>query len=116
MRPSSSLASRRFARIKASVFVLPMPMKAAAEPFVTDVGLPGMRWVARDLKPPIFQQAAELFAQGMSVREVRKALGISHGEAGRLRLRAAAEGLLEPGREDEGDEAEIAADGPLRLN
>ena len=26
-------------------------------------------------------------------------LGISHGEAGRLRLRAAAEGLLEPGRE-----------------
>jgi len=78
--------------------------------------LPGIRWVARDLKPPIFQQAAELFARGMSVREVRKALGISHGEAGRLRLRAAAEGLLEPGREDEEEEAEIAADWPFRLN
>ena len=57
--------------------------------------------MARDLKPPIFQQAAELYARGMSVREVKQALGISHGEAGRLRLRAAAEGLLEPEREDE---------------
>jgi hypothetical protein len=52
----------------------------------------------------------------MSVREVRKALGISHSEAGRLRLRAAAQGLLEPGREDEGDEVESAADEPYRLN
>jgi hypothetical protein len=55
-------------------------------------------------------------ARGMSVREVRKALGISHSEAGRLRLRAAAQGLLEPGREDEGDEVESAADEPYRLN
>jgi len=79
-------------------------------------GAAGVRWTARDLKPPIFQQAAELFAQGMSVREVRKALGISHGEAN-LRLRAAAEGLLEPGREDdEGEEADVAPDGPFRLN
>jgi hypothetical protein len=29
-------------------------------------------------------------------RAVKQALGISHGEAGRLRLRAAAEGLLDP--------------------
>jgi putative DNA primase/helicase len=70
-----------------------LPFEAAVEAFITDAGLLGIRWVARDLKPPVFQQAAELFAQGMSVREVRKALGISHGEAGRLRLRAAAEGL-----------------------
>ena len=52
-----------------------LPFEAAVEPFVTDAGQPGIRWVARDLKPPIFQQAAELFAQGMSVREVKKALG-----------------------------------------
>jgi AAA domain len=60
-----------------------LPFEAAIEPFITpDGGLPGIRWVARDLKSPIFRQAAELFARGMSVREVRKALGISHGEAG----------------------------------
>ena len=93
-----------------------LPFEAAIEPFITDSGLPGIRWVARDLKPPTFQRAAELFAQGMSVREVKKALGISHGEAGRLRLRAAAEGPLEPGREDEAEEAESAADEPFRLN
>jgi hypothetical protein len=40
----------------------------------------------------------------------------SHGEAGRLRLRAAAEGLLESGRQDEAEEAEIGPDGPFRLN
>jgi hypothetical protein len=42
-------------------------------------------------------------------------LGISHGEAGRLRLRAAAEGLLE-GRDDEEEEAEMGADAAYRLN
>ena len=93
-----------------------LPFEAAVEPFITEGGAPGICWVARDIKPPIFQQAAELFARGMSVREVKRALGISHGEAGRLRLRAATEGLLEPGREDEGDEVESAADEPYRLN
>jgi putative DNA primase/helicase len=94
-----------------------LPFEAAVEAFITpDGGLPGIRWVARDLKPAIFQQAAELFARGASVREVRKALGISHGEAGRLRLRAAAEGLLGAGQEDEAGEAEIAPGGPFRLN
>ena len=33
-----------------------------------------------------------------------------------LRLRAAAEGLLEPRREDEGEETEIGADRSYRLN
>jgi putative DNA primase/helicase len=94
-----------------------LAFEAAIEPFITpDCGRPSIRWVAQDLKPPIFQQAAELFAQGLSVREVKKALGISHGGAGRLRLRAAAEGLLELGQEDEPEETEVGADGPFRLN
>jgi putative DNA primase/helicase len=93
-----------------------LPFEATVEPLITDSGLPGIRWTARDLKPPIFQQAAELFARGLSVRAVKQALGISHGEAGRLRLRAVAEGILEPGREDEGEEAETVADEPYRLN
>ena len=45
-----------------------------------------IRWLARDLKPSIFEQAAALFQEGRSVRQVKNLLGISHGEAGRLRL------------------------------
>jgi len=52
----------------------------------------------------------------MTVREVKATPGVSHGKAGRLRLRAAAEGLLEPGREDEGEEPEDAPNEPYRLN
>jgi hypothetical protein len=77
-----------------------LPFEAAVEGFASGAGGPGIQWVARDLKPPIFQQAAELFARGASVREVKQALGISHGEAGRLRLLAAAEGVLGSGRQD----------------
>jgi hypothetical protein len=47
---------------------------------------------------------------------VKTLLGISHGEAGRLRLMAAAEGLFDAGRADEQEEAEIGPDGPFRLN
>jgi hypothetical protein len=94
-----------------------LPFEAAVEQFIApDVGLPGVRWAARDLKPPIFQRAAELFARDMSVRAVKQALGISHGEAGRFRLRAAVEGLLDVGREDEREDTESVADGPFRLN
>jgi putative DNA primase/helicase len=45
-----------------------LPFEAAVEPFTGDGGPSRICWVARDLKPPIFQQAAELFAQGLSVR------------------------------------------------
>jgi hypothetical protein len=47
-----------------------------------------------DLKPPLLLQAAELFAEGLTVREVAATLRISKSEAGRLRLRALAEGLV----------------------
>jgi hypothetical protein len=64
----------------------------------------------------VFEQAATLFQEGRTVRQVKTLLNISHGEAGRLRLRAAAEGLLEAGPGDEQDAAETAADEPYRLN
>ena len=86
------------------------------EAFETETGKPGIRWVARDLKPPIFQQAAEMFGGGLSVREVKKALGISHGEAGRLRVRAAAQGLLEAQPEDENGGPKIALAEACRPN
>ena len=49
---------------------------------------------ARDLKPPMLMRAAELFSEGMTVREVAAALRISKSEAGRLRLRALTDGIL----------------------
>jgi putative DNA primase/helicase len=54
----------------------------------------GIRWSSCDPKPPLLMQAAELFTDGMTVREVANALRISKSEAGRLRLRALAEGML----------------------
>jgi len=54
----------------------------------------GIRWSLSDLKPPLLLQAAELFADGLTVREVAATLRISKSEAGRLRLRALAEGLV----------------------
>ena len=86
------------------------------EALVSKSGKPGIRWVVRDVKPPIYQQAAELFASGKTVRQVKEILGISHGEAGRLRLRAAAEGLLEPSGEDDEEEADIAIGGRFGPN
>jgi putative DNA primase/helicase len=54
----------------------------------------GIRWSSSNLKPPLLTQAAELFADGLTVREVATALRISKSEAGRLRLRALEEGLV----------------------
>jgi orotate phosphoribosyltransferase-like protein len=47
-----------------------------------------------DLKPPMLNRAAELFSEGMTVREVAATLRISKSEAGRLRIRAFEDGLL----------------------
>jgi len=70
------------------------------EALVESVGN-GIRWSSCDLKPPLLMQAAELFANGMTVREVASALRISKSEAGRLRQRATAEGLLFDGPQSE---------------
>jgi putative DNA primase/helicase len=48
----------------------------------------GVRWLDCDLRPPVLTQAAELFHDGLTVREVAATLRISKTEAGRLRLRA----------------------------
>jgi putative DNA primase/helicase len=63
-------------------------------PFEVRVEGGGIRWSSSDLKPPLLMQAAELFEEGMTVREIASALRISKSEAGRLRLRALADGLL----------------------
>ena len=66
-------------------------------------GQGSIRWSSGDLKPPLLMQAAGLFGEGMTVREVASALQISKSEAGRLRLRALADGLLN--EETDGSEA-----------
>jgi putative DNA primase/helicase len=58
-----------------------------------------IRWLAADLTPPRLKQAATLFSDGNSVRQVAALLGISSSEAGRLRLRAVDAGLLVSGEE-----------------
>jgi putative DNA primase/helicase len=58
-------------------------------------------WSSADLNPPLLMQAAELFGERMTVREVASTLRISKSEAGRLRIRAFNDGLLTP---DEGPE------------
>jgi putative DNA primase/helicase len=56
----------------------------------------GIRWSCCDLKSPMLKRAAELFSEGMTVREVAATLRISKSEAGRLRIRALEDGILVP--------------------
>jgi putative DNA primase/helicase len=68
---------------------------AAAIPFearVENVG-DNIHWSSTDLKLPLLMQAAELFSDGMTVREVARVLHVSKSEAGRLRLRTLGDGL-----------------------
>ena len=53
-----------------------------------------IRWSSSDLKPPMLMRAAELFGEGLTVREVAATLRISKSEAGRLRIRAITHGIL----------------------
>jgi hypothetical protein len=94
-----------------------LPFEAAVESLASATGQLRIRWVSRDLKPPIFDQAVALFEAGRTVRQVASRLEISRSEAGRLRQRAVAEGLLDNGgSEDEAQELELAIQGNSRPN
>jgi putative DNA primase/helicase len=93
-----------------------VPFEAMVQPFVTKSGRAGIRWVARDLKPAILYRAAELFRDGHTVRQVADLLGVSRSEAGRLRLKAAADGIVGAVGEDESEEVEAPMEGRFRLN
>jgi hypothetical protein len=90
--------------------------EALVEAFVSASGRAGIRWVGRDLKPPVLHRAAELFRDGHTVRQVADLLGVSRSEAGRLRLKAAADGIVGAMGEDESEEVEAAVEGRFRLN
>jgi putative DNA primase/helicase len=70
-----------------------MPFEARLDTLDAE-GQRRIRWSASDLKPPMLMRAAELFSDGMTVREVAATLRISKSEAGRLRIRASEDGLL----------------------
>jgi putative DNA primase/helicase len=70
-----------------------IPFEASLESFVSDEQA-GVRWSSHEIVPPILKRAAELFAEGYTVREVAATLRISKTEAGRLRIRAFNDGLL----------------------
>jgi putative DNA primase/helicase len=92
------------------------PFEAMVEQCESEGGKAGIRWVARDLRPPVLSLAAELFGSGHTVRQVASALGVSRSEAGRLRQQAVAGGLFRSGGENEGERAEPAADEAYSLN
>jgi putative DNA primase/helicase len=93
-----------------------LPFEAMVEAFVSESGRAGIRWVARDLKPPVLYRAAELFRDGHTVRQVADLLGVSRSEAGRLRIRAAADGIIGAVGEDESEDLETGVEGRFRLN
>ena len=70
-----------------------MPFEARLDTLDVD-GQQSIRWSCSDLKPPMLMRAAELFGEGLTVREVAATLRISKSEAGRLRIRALEDGLL----------------------
>jgi putative DNA primase/helicase len=76
-----------------------LPFEAKLDATLTDET--GVRWLDYDLGTPVLKQAAQLFKDGLSVREVAGTLRVSKTEAGRLRLRAVADGLLVSGRGDD---------------
>jgi putative DNA primase/helicase len=56
----------------------------------------GLTWSTRDLSPTThLEQAAALFRDGVTVRAVAAQLGIDKSRAGRLRLKAREDGLLD---------------------
>jgi putative DNA primase/helicase len=77
------------------------------EASITTDGQDGIRWSSRDSTPPILKRATELFADGLTVREVAAILRVSKSEAGRLRLRALADGLLSSEDELNGEKITI---------
>jgi putative DNA primase/helicase len=79
-----------------------VPFEARLESLDGD-GRQRIRWSCCDLKPALLVRAAELFTEGMTVREVAAALKISKSEAGRLRLRALTDGILVPDDDSETD-------------
>lgn len=93
-----------------------LPFEARVESFETDTGVSAIRWLAKDLTPPVLARAAELFAAGHTVREVAAMLGLSRSEAGRLRLQAVAGRLLGTGGDDELREEVEPADEACSLN
>ena len=72
-----------------------VPFEAAVEPIKVD-GREAVRWAARDLTNPVRENALPLFLEGLTVRQVAEALGISKSEGGRIRQRLVEDGLLEP--------------------
>jgi hypothetical protein len=77
-----------------------VPFEASLESFTGDER-DGIRWCSRDLIPPILKRAAQLFAEGLTVREVAAILRISKSEVGRLRIQAMDNGLVTPDEDRE---------------
>jgi putative DNA primase/helicase len=85
-----------FEKVRHRVGEFGQPFEASAEAVSSEDGRSGIAWASRELTPPLLGEAATLFENGQTVREVAVILRISKSEAGRLRQRAVEEGLLGP--------------------
>jgi putative DNA primase/helicase len=83
-----------FEKLRHRVGEFGQPFEASVAPVFSEDGRSGIAWASRELTPPLLNEAAALFEDGQTVREVAAVLRISKSEAGRLRQRAAEEGLL----------------------
>jgi putative DNA primase/helicase len=106
----------RFEKLRGAAGEAAQPFEAAIDLLSPESGPNCIRWVTRDLEPPLVQQAADLFRGGLSVRQVAGILGISRSEAGRQRQRAIAEGLLAPAEEEPEEETVPTHEGSQAVN
>jgi hypothetical protein len=100
LRRPEDYSQEQGARFEVHFEKLAVPFEAKLEAISADETV-GVRWLDCNLRPPVLKQAAQLFKDGLSVREVAGTLRVSKTEAGRLRLRAVADGLLVSGHGDD---------------
>jgi putative DNA primase/helicase len=82
-----------FEKLRHRIGEFGQPFEASAEPVSNGEGRSAITWVSREIKPPLLSEAAALFEDGQTVRQVAAVLRISKSEAGRLRQRAVEEGF-----------------------
>lgn len=85
-----------FEKIRQRVEGFGGPFEARAATVLGNDGKNRLTWSSAGIEPSPFAQAAELFANGLTVRQVADQLKLSKSKAGRLRQKAKADGGESP--------------------
>jgi putative DNA primase/helicase len=97
LRRPEDYSSEQGCRFEIHIEKLRHYAEGAAAPFEASIenSAQGIRWSCCDVRPANLEQAAELYAEELTVREVAKKLRISKSSAQRLRKQAIEQGLFE---------------------